>query len=582
MECFGESSPGSALCLPSSLPVIPYEKLQPLSFLGTGTYATVYKAVHSDWRTPVAFKRFVLQSAPGDRERKSLLKEAEVLQKARYTHIIQIFGICNEPEFLGIVTEYMSNGSLDQLLHEKEYYPVVPWPLRFRILYEIALGVNYLHNMNPPLLHHDLKTQNILLDSEYHVKIADFGLSKWRHLSMTAVSHKKVPDGGGTVIYMPPEEYEPSKKKRAVVKHDIYSYAIILWEILSRRRPFEEAVNPMQIMFSVMKGNRPDTSEESLPANIPFREVLVQLMSSGWAENPDERPPFLKCLLELEPVVQSFDEVVVFEAVLQVKRFKTSINRGTNVASSPERESGAELKTLNTPANPSSPYVCTDHQPYSSDEFNMSRPQTLIDNSQPQYNFIHPAATECRQNILNDFSSNSITHGSPQSFENNVSLLSSAKCCPEYGGIGYSSKAVSESETDGPSAAIAALSLTPGFLQESVHQGVCHQWIQSKREEIVNQMTEACLNQTLDALISRSLIMKEDYELITTKPTRASKVRQLLDNCDSQSEDFARIIVQKLKDNKQLGLQPYPDMSPLPSCVSVSGVFGQQSGTQMA
>lgn len=50
-------------------------------------------------------------------------------------------------------------------------YPVVAWPLRLRILYEIALGVNFLHNMTPPLLHHDLKTQNILLDGEYHVKV---------------------------------------------------------------------------------------------------------------------------------------------------------------------------------------------------------------------------------------------------------------------------------------------------------------------------------------------------------------------------------------------------------------------------
>lgn len=55
-------------------------------------------------------------------------------------------------------------------------YPVVAWPLRLRILYEIALGVNFLHNMSPPLLHHDLKTQNILLDGEYHVKVCVLGL----------------------------------------------------------------------------------------------------------------------------------------------------------------------------------------------------------------------------------------------------------------------------------------------------------------------------------------------------------------------------------------------------------------------
>lgn len=58
---------------------------------------------------------------------------------------------------------------------KKTEYPEVAWPLRFRILHEIALGVNYLHNMNPPLLHHDLKTQNILLDNEFHVKVTTLG-----------------------------------------------------------------------------------------------------------------------------------------------------------------------------------------------------------------------------------------------------------------------------------------------------------------------------------------------------------------------------------------------------------------------
>lgn len=56
-------------------------------------------------------------------------------------------------------------------LLQKDMYPELAWPLRLRILYEIALGVNFLHNMNPPLLHHDLKTQNILLDGEFHVKV---------------------------------------------------------------------------------------------------------------------------------------------------------------------------------------------------------------------------------------------------------------------------------------------------------------------------------------------------------------------------------------------------------------------------
>lgn len=105
-------------------------------------------------------------------------------------------------------------------------------------------------------------------------------------------------------------------------------------------------------------------------------------------------------------------------------------------------------------------------------------------------------------------------------------------------------------------------SACPRLPAERSQPGVAQQWIQSKREDVVSQMTEACLNQALDALLSRDLIMKEDYELISTKPTRTAKVRQLLDTTDIQGEGFARVIVQKLKDNKQMGLQPYPDMLP--------------------
>lgn len=78
-------------------------------------------------------------------------------------------------------------------------------------------------------------------------------------------------------------------------------------------------------------------------------------------------------------------------------------------------------------------------------------------------------------------------------------------------------------------------------------------------------MTEACLNQSLDALLARELLMREDYELVVNKPTRTAKVRQLLDTCDhSHSEDFCRVVVRKLQDNKQLGLQPYPDLGASP------------------
>ncbi|KAM3927699.1 receptor-interacting serine/threonine-protein kinase 2 [Leptodactylus fuscus] len=468
-------------CISSNLQVIPYHKLVELKFINKGAYGTVHSALHSDWRTRVAVKFFPTERHLVDRERSKILKEAEILHKARFSFILPILGICTEEENIGIVTEYMPSGSLNQLLHEDNPFPEIVWPLRFRMLYEIALGVNFLHNMSPPLLHHDLKTPNILLDSELHVKIADFGLSKWRMLSQS-LSDQNPP--GGTIIYMPPEMYEPSiKTSRGSVKHDMYSYAIIMWEVLSRKQPYEGATNPMQIMFSVAKGNRPDTSEESLPSDIPHRELFVDLMQSGWAADPNDRPAFQKCLLELEPVIRRYDDISMLEGLLQIKRAKNNIT------------------TISTP-------------------------------SQPMEDYIHPSNP--RRSIGSDTSHD----GARFTYSPEDKKSPSWEPKDEY-------QPVIEFKHSYPE-------------QES--RSTALMWVQQKRNQIIEQMTDACLNQCLDALISHMIIFKEDYELIKSQSTRSSKVRSLIDTCDLKGEMFARIIVKKLEDNRQSDLKPFPEV----------------------
>ncbi|KAM9387729.1 receptor-interacting serine/threonine-protein kinase 2 isoform 1-T1 [Phaethornis superciliosus] len=533
-----------------SLPSIPSNKLPDLRFISRGAYGTVSAARHADWRVPVALK--CLQGPLLDSDRNHLLKEAEILHKARFSYVLPILGICNEPEFLGIVTEYMTNGSLNELLHGKDVYPDIPWCLRFRILYEIALGVNYLHNMDPPLLHHDLKTQNILLDDEFHVKIADFGMSKWRVISMSqSRSETSLPEGG-TIIYMPPEDYNPSQKTRASVKHDIYSYAIIMWEVMSRKQPFEEVTNPLQIMYSVSQGQRLDLSEESLSMDIPHRALVVRLIGSGWAQNPDERPSFLKCLLELEPVLRTFDEIAMLEAVVLLKRSK-SLYESRCIYKSGKKADVQQI-SLNIPLNPQeetcSASIHCDALPLRSISPVISRFKSVS-----KSNILSPGRD-------NDGNFEDLHSLSNQSTDENISVTQSARLLGHpYNSFPSSDKCISNA-TNSASCVLPSSPVPSDFLLETIKQNIAHQWIQSKREEIIDQMTEACLNQSLDALLSRFLLMKEDYELISTKPTRTSKVRQLLDTSDSQGEEFARIIIQKLKDNKQLGLQPYPDIIP--------------------
>ncbi|KAM4605653.1 receptor-interacting serine/threonine-protein kinase 2 [Polymixia lowei] len=546
--------------LTSTLPVIPYQKLTDLHYLSKGGFGTVFKAQHSDWRTTVAIKCLKLDSPVGERERNCLLKEAEVLHKARFNYIIQIFGVCNEPEFFCIVTEFMSNGSLDLLLHETELYPVLAWPLRLRILYEIALGVNFLHNMTPPLLHHDLKTQNILLDREFHVKIADFGLSKWRQLSVSKCSGSKTPEMGGTVIYMPPEQYEPSKTRRAYVKHDMYSYAIIMWEVLSRRIPFEEATNPMQIMFSVLRGIRPDTSLDSLSADIPSRGTLINLMTCGWTANPDERPSFLKCLIELEPMLRRFDEIHFLEAVLEVKKSKLMSRTGC-CGVQPAYEKRTEDRSLQDLKDSPRPWPessTSGSGSCSSQETDISQPSSLTSCNAPPTKEVPPSSfisqtLECPE-PLRDYSTVNNLNEFPQSARlmNDLNIPVSPGPAPGDCDALLSTLSLKSGQRPQQQAADPP---HPSHASPP-SQGPVARWIETRREEIILQMTEACLNQSLDALLSRALLMREDYELVANQPTRTSKVRQLLDNC--HSEDICRVVVRKLHDNKQTGLKPYP------------------------
>uniref|UniRef100_A0A6G1RQL3 Receptor interacting serine/threonine kinase 2 n=1 Tax=Hypotaenidia okinawae TaxID=2861861 RepID=A0A6G1RQL3_9GRUI len=299
-------------------------------------------------------------------------------------------------------------------------------------------------------------------------------------------------------------------------------------------------------MYSVSQGQRLDLSEESLSMDIPHRVLVVRLIGSGWAQNPDERPSFLKCLIDLEPVLRTFDEIAMLEAVILLKRSKSLYESRCIYKSG--KKADVEQISLNIPLN-------SQEETYSGSlqcdalPLRSISPDTSRIKSVPKYNILSSVGN-----------SGSLHSLSSQSTDENIPVTQSAKLLVHpYDYFPSSDKSISNASSSA-SCMLRSSPIPSDFVLETIQQNVAHQWIQSKREEIIDQMTEACLNQSLDALLSRFLLMKEDYELISTKPTRTSKVRQLLDTSDSQGEEFARIIIQKLKDNKQLGLQPYPDI----------------------
>ncbi|XP_008588085.1 PREDICTED: receptor-interacting serine/threonine-protein kinase 4-like [Galeopterus variegatus] len=217
-----------------------------------------------------------------DVERIELLEEAKKMEMAKFRYILPVYGICREP--VGLVMEYMETGSLEKLLASEP----LPWDLRFRIIHETAVGMNFLHCMSPPLLHLDLKPANILLDAHYHVKISDFGLAKCNGLSH---SHDLSMDGlFGTIAYLPPERIR-EKSRLFDTKHDVYSFAIVIWGVLTQKKPFADEKNILHIMVKVVKGHRPELPPVCRPRPRACSHLL-HLMQRCWHEDPRARPTF--------------------------------------------------------------------------------------------------------------------------------------------------------------------------------------------------------------------------------------------------------------------------------------------------
>ncbi|CAG5876297.1 unnamed protein product [Menidia menidia] len=257
--------------------------------IGSGGFGQVYKVRHVQWKTWLAIKCPPCLHVD-DKERLELLEEAKKMEAAKFRYILPVYGICEDPQ--GLVMEYMETGSLENLLATEP----LPWELRFRIIHETAVGMNFLHCMSPPLLHLDLKPANILLDAHYHVKISDFGLARWNGLSRADDMSR---DGFcGTIAYLPPESII-EKDRVSDTKHDVYSFSIVIWGILTQKKPYQGENNILQIMVKVVKGVRPDLG--AVPRSRPSTCAgFLNLMQRCWAPKPEARPSFQEITSEAE------------------------------------------------------------------------------------------------------------------------------------------------------------------------------------------------------------------------------------------------------------------------------------------
>ncbi|XP_043852780.1 LOW QUALITY PROTEIN: ankyrin repeat and protein kinase domain-containing protein 1 [Dromiciops gliroides] len=272
--------------------------------VASGGFGQVFRVRHKRWRIEYAIKCSpcpLADSSPASSDIKCLIEEATKMEKIKFQHIVSIYGVCQQP--LGIVMEFMAKGSLEKILPTHS----LSWQLKFRIIHETALAMNFLHSIKPPLLHLDLKPGNILLDGNMHAKISDFGLSKWMEQS-TRMQYIERSALRGTLSYIPPEMFLESTTAPGP-KYDVYSFGIVIWEILTQKKPYS-GFNMMTIIIRVASGTRP--SLQPISDEWPGEgQQMVDLMKRCWDQDPKKRPCFTDITIETDMLLSLLQNPVV-------------------------------------------------------------------------------------------------------------------------------------------------------------------------------------------------------------------------------------------------------------------------------
>ncbi|XP_017971519.1 PREDICTED: receptor-like protein kinase HSL1 [Theobroma cacao] len=204
--------------------------------IGSGASGKVYKVVLRNGEA-VAVKKLSGgvkkgDSLSADTERDEFESEVETLGKIRHKNIVRLWCCCNAGDSKLLVYEYMPNGSLGDLLHSSKG-GLLDWPTRYKIALDAAEGLSYLHHdCVPPIVHRDVKSNNILLDGEFGARVADFGVAKIvKRVGKGAESMSAI---AGSYGYIAPEY---AYTLRVNEKSDIYSFGVVILELVTGKPP---------------------------------------------------------------------------------------------------------------------------------------------------------------------------------------------------------------------------------------------------------------------------------------------------------------------------------------------------------
>jgi len=265
--------------------------------LGVGSFGTVTKGTLRG--NQVAVKVIKAERlSKSETALQNFREECALMSKLRHPNVLLMMGVTtiatDDGEDFVMVTEYMPRGSIFSLLHVDQKKKV-PFKVRMNFAKGTALGMNWLHKQNPPVVHLDLKSQNILVDQAWVAKVADFGLSRVKGSTTGGMV--------GSPGYMAPEILS---EKPYTTKSDVYSFGIVLWELLSQEIPYNDIdFRSIDEIYSLVVVNE---QRPKIPDKTPAQ--LERLIRSCWATNPDERPSF-------QTILESHDlDNVILDAII--------------------------------------------------------------------------------------------------------------------------------------------------------------------------------------------------------------------------------------------------------------------------
>ena len=241
--------------------------------IGQGGFGTVYKGILSNNRI-VAIKK----SKIGDESQiEQFINEVVVLSQINHRNVVKLLGCCLETQVPLLVYEFIPNGTLFEHIHHEGKVSAISWETRLRIAAETAEALSYLHSAaSPPIIHRDVKSSNILLDSTYTAKVSDFGASKLVPLDQTQLATMV----RGTLGYLDPEYMQTSQLTE---KSDVYSFGVVLVELLTGKKALsfdrpEEERSLATYFLSFSKDNR---LFEVLEKHIANEENVEQLKEAA-------------------------------------------------------------------------------------------------------------------------------------------------------------------------------------------------------------------------------------------------------------------------------------------------------------